>query len=702
MTCTATLVDNVLTLATRRIRRVYDWNGGRLRTRSVADLDTGLEWTFAGDGPDLCPAAIMGDFSDESAEFRTRWVEATPRCEEHLEATVEVRSAAVAYRQIFRLFPDSPAIGFTLWVLGCAEETGESGCVRDTATDVADCINLETGPDDGAARRGGRPTLDRLALPGRHWRTTAVEFFDVTDRRNNLVFEQSALPYNTPLPMCGNVLLMESLAKPGNGLFWVKEAPCSSVQLGDAGADFEVQFNDARMLGIGLTAEDLRNPALCADACEQSCGAASVDPMRQGQPADGMPWIRAYGASLGVAAGGRTGLLRALREHEKTRRRRLPGRDDMVLMNTWGDRNRDAALGEAFALAELERGHRLGITHFQLDDGWQRGRSHNSAFANGAQPDILRQPDFWTPHPERFPNGLGPVVERGRELGIEVCLWFNPSAAGGYAGWRSDADALISLYREYGIRTFKIDGVNIPDKLSDVRMRRMLDTVCAATGGDAVFNLDVTAMRRFGFHYFGEYGNLFLENRYTDWGNYYPHWTLRNLWQLAAYVPPEALQVEFLNNARNGQMYDAFDPFAPQRIPFATTFAIAMAAQPLAWFEARGLKEEAFEAAPVVKAYAQTMREMHDGVILPVGDEPDGWAWTGFQSMRPDGTGFLLVIREGGSRSDVRFRTRLAPGTHVCLSCIAGAGTDFCSMADVDGCLSVHLPTPWSFALYRY
>jgi len=28
-------------------------------------------------------------------------------------------------------------------------------------------------------------------------------------------------------------------------------------------------------------------------------------------------------------------------------------------------------------------------------------------------------------------------------------------------------------------------------------------------------------------------GVLVLENRYTDWVNYHPHWTLRNLWMLA-------------------------------------------------------------------------------------------------------------------------------------------------------------------------
>ena len=56
-----------------------------------------------------------------------------------------------------------------------------------------------------------------------------------------------------------------------------------------------------------------------------------------------------------------------------------------------------------------------------------------------------------------------------------------------------------------------------------------------------VFNLDATAGRRAGYHMLNRYGNIFLENRYTDWGNYYPYHTLRNLWMLSKYVPAEIL-----------------------------------------------------------------------------------------------------------------------------------------------------------------
>ena len=113
--------------------------------------------------------------------------------------------------------------------------------------------------------------------------------------------------------------------------------------------------------------------------------------------------------------------------------------------------------------------------------------------------------------------------------------------------------------------SLKIDGVEVPNIEADRNLRAMLERVEDATGGQAVFNMDVTAGQRWGYYYGNEYGNIFLENRYTDWVNYYPHWTLRNLWMLSRYVPPQNLQIEFLNKWRNRDNYPGDDPLARLR-----------------------------------------------------------------------------------------------------------------------------------------
>ena len=253
----------------------------------------------------------------------------------------------------------------------------------------------------------------------------------------------------------------------------------------------------------------------------------------------------------------------------------------MILMNTWGDRNEDRRIGEKFALIELEAGARLGITHFQLDAGWQKGNGDIPFGENSYFSDIWSNNDYWKPHPKRFPNGLNPVVRRGNELGIQICLWFNPCVDNSYKNWENDANVLIGMFKDHGICTFKIDGVGLPYKLAEENFKKFLGKVQKETNYNVVFNFDVTAGRRGGYHYLNEYGNLFLENRHTDWQNYYPYATLRNLWMLSKYVPPQNFQIEFLNKWRNASIYEG-DPFGPANYSFEYLFAITMAAQPLA------------------------------------------------------------------------------------------------------------------------
>ncbi|NUP99388.1 MAG: alpha-galactosidase, partial [Armatimonadetes bacterium] len=295
------------------------------------------------------------------------------------------------------------------------------------------------------------------------------------------------------------------------------------------------------------------------------------------------------------------------------------------------------------------------------------------------------------------------VVERGRQAGVEVCLWFNPSKDNSYAHWEDDARTLVGLFREHGIRVFKIDGVDIPDKRADLNLRAMFERVLEETNHEVTFNLDATASRRFGYHYLNEYGTIFLANRYTDSASYYPHWTLRNLWQLARYVPAQNLQMEFLNRWRNPDQYPADDPLAPSKVPFDYCFAVTMAAQPLAWFEVQNLPAAGREIAPLVRAYRAVQPELHGGCILPVGDEPDGTSWPGFQSVESPQQGLLLVYRECNDQPAGYYRLfGTAAGERFSLTPVLGHGQAAEVEVDASGHLAVALPRPFSFALYRY
>lgn len=221
-----------------------------------------------------------------------------------------------------------------------------------------------------------------------------------------------------------------------------------------------------------------------------------------------------------------------------------------------------------------------------------------------------------------------------------------------------------------------------------------------ATGWKAVLNLDATAGRRGGYFFFNEYGNIFLENRYTDWGNYYPYWSLRNLWMLSRYVAPQSLQIEFLNKWRNKEKY-AGDKFAPSTYSFDYLFAITMAAQPLAWFEASNLPDEAFPTGGVIQKYKTVQHDFHTGYVFPVGDEPSGKSWCGFQSVK-DRKGYFLLFRESNEEESFDMDTFFEPGEQVEFTPVLGAGKAFRSIAGKDGRIRFSLSEPNSYVLYSY
>lgn len=661
--CYSRLDGDTLTIGNSCIERKFVWNGGNLMTYSINDKISGKVHYSSNPAPDFVMSSSDSPVSE--GIFSSEDIPMTPVSPEYHLVTVTYRTGALEVRREFRIYGGCPAIACDTWLRGSM-----TGNIASAVENNADRKNIEFSED--MTSRPVSAVLDRVSLPGNHWHAKAVEFWDVTDWNNNLVADQDIISYRKN-SYRGNILFMQD-GIDGSGLFFLKEAPCSSVQLEYGGADFIADFGTFSVTGPGVSTADI-------------------------SPEE---WTGVYSCVLGVWSGEELDALSALRKYQKNIRRHVADRDEMIMMNTWGDRSQDTKVNEQFCLKELEKASRLGVTHFQIDDGWQVGKSPNSAVAKGSFKNIWDNPDYWTPDPVKYPHGLTPIVEKARELDIEVGLWFNPSIQNSFEDWEKDADALIRLYRQYGIRIFKIDGLNIPDKTAEKNLRKFFDKVSEATDYQVVFNLDVTAGRRGGYHYFNEYGNIFLENRYTDWGNYYPYQTLRNLWQLSRYVPAERLQIEFLNRWRNAGKYPSGDPFAPEKYSFGYLFAIAMPGQPLAWMEASNLPEEAYGLSEDIEAYKSVMEDFHSGIILPIGREPSGRSWTGFQSMTDGTSGYVLVFREDNEDESACVDTWFGEGTEVKFEKICGDGSPFAAVVGDDGAVEFSLAERNTFVLYRY
>jgi len=658
--CYSRLEHDTLTIGNQFIERKFIWNKGNVITHSLSDKKGRKVWLNKLKSPDFYVQAAT-ETQNGQYEVLVKKDDAI-----HIAAQETIVSFSIGtldVKRVYRINAQSASIACETYLKG--QLLGISG---ERPTNSADQKNIEFADDMKV--NSSATVLDQLKLDGFHWQLKAVEFFDVTDWNNNLVQENKFIPYRKK-SYRGNLLFAHNQEKEA-GFFFLKEAPGAATQLAYGGQDFTTEFGHFAVNGLGLNASDVRQDE----------------------------WRKAYTVVLGVYSGQEFNQLQALRGYQKTIRKNEPQRDEMVMMNTWGDRSQDTKVNEKFSLLELDAAAKLGITHFQIDDGWQQGKSPNSALAKGSFKNIWDNPNYWKPDTVKYPNGLGPIVKRGKALGIEVCLWFNPSIHYDYADWEKDASAMAELYRLYGIRTFKIDGLSIPNKQSEINLTKMFNKVLSETEHQAVFNLDATAGRRGGYHLFTEYGNIFLENRYTDWQNYYPYWTLRNLWQLSKYVPPEKLQIEFLNKWRNADKYGS-DPFAPSSYNFEYLFAITMAAQPLAWFEGTGLPKEALQLGESVAKYKKVQHDFHQGTILPIGEEPSGKSWTGFQSIHQD-RGYFIVFRENTPEGTGILETWLPEKVKIQLKPLLGNGKAVIQTTGRKGTLKVTLPAINDFVMYSY
>lgn len=661
-TCYSELKGDTLVIGNECIERKFIWNDGNLVTYSLSDKANRKTTFTVKQAPDFF---ISKDTREASkGACRVEKVAATDIHPAYLKTIVTFSLGTLDIQRIYRIYDGCPAIACDTYLKGSVNSV-----FGGREENAADRKNIEFVED--MKSKSVTAILDQLYLKGQHWHAKAVEFWDVTDWNNNLLAERDVIAYRKN-SYRGNLLFVRN-GEEGTGFFFLKESPCSSVQLAYKGADFIAEFGKFMITGLGITEKNIQEDT----------------------------WTRTYSCVTGVYGDGELQALTALRSYQKNIRRHFRNRDEMVMMNTWGDRSQDTKVNEAFCLQELERAAKLGITHFQIDDGWQVGKSPNSAVAKGSFKNIWDNKDYWKPDPVKYPRGLAPIVKKGKKLGIEIGLWFNPSVQNDFVDWEKDAETLIGLYREYGIRIFKIDGLTIPTKKAEINLRNLFDKVLAETDNKVMFNLDATASRRGGYHMFNEYGNIFLENRYTDWQNYYPYWTLRNLWMLSKYVPAEKLQIEFLNKWRNTEKYGD-DPFAPHRYSFEYLFATTMAGQPLAWFEASNLPEEAFGIRDLMEKYKKVQYDFHQGTILPIGEEPSGRSWTGFQSLCHSKNGYLLIYREDNAREETWVETWLPKGAEVMCTPILGNGKLMATTVGRKGTIKVSLPEKNDFMLYRY
>ena len=459
--------------------------------------------------------------------------------------------------------------------------------------------------------------LDGCGSISRHVALTAVQFFDRTDETDQLVEKRELSLYSRGQAGYDGHLFFLQEKTSGEELLWVKNAPCEVAQCHRKSHDFIINtLGNLHLCGGGISLAEVTTEE----------------------------YLYTYSTAVGVCEKGTAAEL-FRQYYQKDYVRKATVNPHYIMSNTWGDRNCDKCVCEEFMLKEIETAARLGCDIVQIDDGWQKGITANSALVSGGVWSgrfRLTDPDFWTPNPAKFPHGFDRIVRAAAEKKVELGLWFSPDNENDYADWELDADVMIGFYRQYGIRYFKIDGVVVRNHICVENMLKMFEKVQKSCDAEVVFNMDITNGKRFGYLFHRQIGDIFVENRYTDFGNYYPHNTLRNLWELAQYLPVERLQMEVLNNRRRQERYE--DVLAPANYDIDYLFASVMAAKPLLWMElselAEGDKERLEKLIAVYKKYRDDF-----GTVKPILEKPDGFSCTGFRITGRE-KDYVILLRE--------------------------------------------------------
>ncbi len=328
--CHALLDLDTLTLRNSKIEGKWLWNKGDLLLFSIKDVHS--------DKPALTTDRLPSFFMEgrcflKNTGFKITEVEKGLTVPAHLEVMVENQYRELSLRRIFRIYPETPAIScdYYLNYQSLFPQVAEK---REKADGTEAFLN-STGKDTGSY-------MDYYPLNSAHWRFRVVAFQDVTDSHDNLVSETDLIPYRAKRRFPGNLLIAENLAN-GKSFFILKEAPSAGSQVNYPGYDFEMNNRGIRIPFSGFP-ED--------------------------QEGDG--WVKGYSVTTGVGEES-AGSLVALRHYLKNSVNYDPASYEMVMMNTWGDRGQDGKISEEFILKELEAAQRLGVTHFQIDDGWQQG-----------------------------------------------------------------------------------------------------------------------------------------------------------------------------------------------------------------------------------------------------------------------------------------------------------------------------------------
>lgn len=176
----------------------------------------------------------------------------------------------------------------------------------------------------------------------------------------------------------------------------------------------EMETNETTGTAIGITLANSGNFTLAAECMGHGEKQACISELLQPGEVTLFPGT-VYQTPLALAAISTEGLNALSTQFHAHARQTAPRtrRHRPVQLNSWEAMY--FGIDEPSAMRLAKSASDIGAERFVLDDGWFKNR-HNDHQALGD----------WTPDSEKYPNGLGPLVQYTNDLGLEFGLWLEP------------------------------------------------------------------------------------------------------------------------------------------------------------------------------------------------------------------------------------------------------------------------------------
>ena len=664
--CRAKVKNNIFTVENSRIRRVMQCRKGIFFTSSLYDKKNEKEWVkTSGKEHDFYYSGLTCRADGLPAELTVCGAEVkiieNVFQHESLSLLVSLYDPVrkMLIKRVYTIFPEcaaihtgtvihTPAVPLFFQLIECSH-----AIVKKTLHNVIDSIGLDKNSKQ----------------------VKAVSFFGRTDQTNDMVKVQAfKTAAGKNLFLQGNMIFLTDGSR--NGLFMTQEAPSCGEKRQEGECDFMVSGGAVKSLGWGILPYEFKD-------CE----------------------MKTYGNVIGIFHGADEN---GEAEFKKYFCMRFKDSEENFksMANPWGGGGAiwRKNISEKFIIKEINACREMSLDMYQVDDGWQENRSLEELTGNNRILDNAS----WSVRKDLFPRGFTKLAGHCRRLKVELCLWFAPSMNRLYRDWQDQADLLFSFYKKYGIKTFKIDGVINPCREAEENLGKLLGTLRERSGGKIYFNLDTTSGMRPGYLFFQEYGNVFLENRYQQvkgLRRFEPWKTLRNLWRLARYIPAQRLQVEFMDVEAARRLKENYSGSSyPEKYSQEYVCSQVLFASPLCWaypsfFTAGGR----LAVKKIMMLRKKICSELYRSVIIPIGQEPSGKSWTGFQAHNFNtGSGFCIFYRETAKSKTADFTLFHLEKTIYNFESLTENSCGFCADFFRQKNINIEINDMNSFRLYRY